>query len=143
MRGEPVLLAGGDEVSGALEQVGADGGQAMLLGEGAVVESVEQAEPGRGAVFGTLAAAVYRIDLHDAPSEARESVAGATAAARVLPPGAAHQLLDAAHGAFGSAITVVAVAGMAVFAVLRVVCRRAASRRSGARHAGSTAGRAA
>ena len=39
------MLAGGDEVSGALKQVGADGGQAVLLGEGAVVESVEQAQP--------------------------------------------------------------------------------------------------
>jgi DHA2 family multidrug resistance protein-like MFS transporter len=118
-------------------------GPLFALGTGLVVGSVPAERAGSAAalaevcnylggtvgitVFGTIAAAVYQTRLHDAPPEARESVAGATDTARALPPDAAHQLLDAAHGAFGSAITVIAVAGLAVFAVLTLVCRRAAS----------------
>jgi DHA2 family multidrug resistance protein-like MFS transporter len=119
-------------------------GPLFALGTGLVVSSVPGERAGSAAalaevsnylgstvgitVFGTIAAAVYQSRLHHAPSEARESVAGATDAARALPPDAAHRLLDAAHGAFGSAITVIAVAGLIVFAALTVVCRRAASR---------------
>lgn len=44
------MLAGCGGVPGELEQVGAYGGQAMVLGEGAVPESVEHAQAGRGAV---------------------------------------------------------------------------------------------
>jgi DHA2 family multidrug resistance protein-like MFS transporter len=77
-------------------------------------------------VFGTIAAAVYQSRLHGAPAEARESVAGATDAASTLPPAAAARLLDGAHAAFGSGITVIAVAGLVALAALALVCRHAA-----------------
>ena len=118
-------------------------GPLFALGTGLVVGSVRPERAGSAAalaevsnhlggtvgitVFGTIAAFVYQSRLHDAPPVARESVAGAADAARALPPDAAHRLIDAAHAAFGSGITVVAVAGLAVFAALTLVCRRAAT----------------
>jgi DHA2 family multidrug resistance protein-like MFS transporter len=118
-------------------------GPLFALGTGLVVGSVAPERAGSAAalaevsnylggtvgitVFGTIAAAVYQSRLHDAPAEARESVAAATDAAHALPPAAAHRLLDGAHAAFGSGITVIAVAGLVVFAVLTLVCRRTAS----------------
>ena len=118
-------------------------GPLFALGTGLVVGSVAPERAGSAAalaevsnylggtvgitVFGTIAAAVYQSRLHDAPAEARESVAAATEAARALPSAAAHRLLDGAHAAFGSGITVIAVAGLVVFAVLTLVCRRAVS----------------
>lgn len=117
-------------------------GPLFALGTGLVVGSVAPERAGSAAalaevsnylggtvgitVFGTIAAAVYQSRMHGAPAEARESVAAAADAAHALPPAAAHRLLDGAHAAFGSGITVIAVAGLVVFAVLTLVCRRTA-----------------
>ncbi|MFF0728516.1 MFS transporter [Streptomyces sp. NPDC004134] len=76
------------------------------------------------AVFGSLGAAVYAsgFDLPaGAPERAGESLADADAAAAGLPERLRGELLDAAHAAFGSGMTAVAVAAAAVCAGLAVL----------------------
>lgn len=115
-------------------------GPLFALGTGLVVSSAPPERAGSAAalaevsnhlggtvgitVFGTIAAAVYRSRLPDAPPDARESVARAADVARALPAPAAHHLVEAAHGAFDSGVTVIALTGLALFAALTLVCRR-------------------
>ncbi|AUH38950.1 MFS transporter [Streptomyces sp. CMB-StM0423] len=76
------------------------------------------------AVFGSLGAAVYAsgFDLPaGAPERAGESLADADAAAVALPERLRGELLDAAHAAFGSGMTAVAVAAALVCAGLAVL----------------------
>ena len=117
-------------------------GPLFALGTGLVIGSVAAERAGSAAAlaevsnyfgstfgitaFGTIAASVYHLRLHDAPAEARESVAGARAVAGTLSPAAADRLLAGAHAAFGSSITVIAASGMVLFAALALFCRRAA-----------------
>lgn len=117
-------------------------GPLFALGTGLVVGSVAPERAGSAAalaevsnylgstvgitVFGTIAAAVYHAGLGAAPAQARESVAGATDAAHMLGGADGERLLSTAHHAFASGASVVAIAGMVLFAGLALVCRRAA-----------------
>lgn len=118
-------------------------GPLFALGTGLVVGSVAPERAGSAAalaevsnylsgtvgitVFGTIAVAVYHAKLGAAPAQARESVAGATAGAHTLGGANGERLLATAHHAFASGASVVAVAGMVLFAGLALVCRRAAA----------------
>ncbi|MEO3764730.1 MFS transporter [Streptomyces sp. B5E4] len=76
------------------------------------------------ALFGSLGAAVYTsgFDLPaGAPERAGESLADADAAAAALPERLGGELLDAAHAAFGSGMTAVAVAAALVCGGLAVL----------------------
>ncbi|WP_326800063.1 MFS transporter [Streptomyces sp. NBC_01808] len=76
------------------------------------------------AVFGSLGAAVYTAGFDGpagAPERAGESLADADAAAAALPERLRGELLDAAHAAFGSGMTAVAVAAALVCAGLAVL----------------------
>ena len=82
------------------------------------------------AVLGTVGAAIYRHHMADAvpagmaaeaARSARESVAGATAAAADLPGRDATGLIHAAHDAFTSGINTVGLIGGVVFAVLAIL----------------------
>jgi len=76
------------------------------------------------AVLGSLGAAVYTagIDLPaGAPERAGESLADADAVAATLPDGLGGDLLDAAHAAFGSGMTAVALVAAGLYAGLAVL----------------------
>lgn len=76
------------------------------------------------AVLGSLGAAVYTagIDLPaGAPERAGESLADADAVAATLPEGLGGDLLDAAHAAFGSGMTAVALVAAGLYAGLAVL----------------------
>ncbi|GAA2776576.1 MFS transporter [Saccharopolyspora taberi] len=112
-------------------------GPLFALGTGIVVGSVPPERAGSAAsmsetanhlggtlgiaVLGTIAGAIYRHHMADLPGPARETVAGATAAAAALPPGEAADLVAAAHGAFTSGLHTVGVIGALVFASLALL----------------------
>ncbi len=118
-------------------------GPLFALGTGLVVGSVMPVHAGSAAalaevsnylggtlgitVFGTIAAAVYHAKLGAAPTQARESIAGATEASHAVGGANGQQLLATAGYAFASGASVVAVAGMALFAGLALICRHAAA----------------
>ena len=87
------------------------------------------------AVLGTLATAVYRGAMQDAPAEARETLGGAVAAADRLPPGLRGGVLDPAREAFTQALhagaavggALVAAAALLVASRLRPRARRTAA----------------
>ncbi|GAA2400023.1 MFS transporter [Catellatospora methionotrophica] len=88
------------------------------------------------AVLGTIGTAVYRDQMESgytgaAAEQARETLAGATAAAGTLEPGAASQLLTVAHGAFTSGLHTAGVIGGVVFLAMAAIV--AASQRKAAR----------
>lgn len=125
-------------------------GPLFALGTGLVVGSVPQEREGSAAsmsetgnyfgsslglaVLGALGAAVYRGHLAavGAPSTADQTLAGATAVSRHLPPGQAAALLHAARDAFTSGLNVTGVVAVGIFAglaVLTAVLRPAAEPR--------------
>lgn len=114
-------------------------GPLFALGTGLVVGSVAPERAGSAAalaevsnflgitVFGTIAAAAYHANLGAAPTQAHESIAGATEAAHALGRANGQRLMATAGHAFASGASVVAVAGMVLFAGLALVCGRAAT----------------
>ena len=87
-------------------------------------------------MLGAIATAVYRGRMESgytgaAAEQARETLAGATAAAGTLEPGAASQLLTAAHGAFTSGLHTAGVIGGVIFLAMAGIV--AASQRKAAR----------
>jgi DHA2 family multidrug resistance protein-like MFS transporter len=68
------------------------------------------------ALLGSLAAAVYRLDMTDAPAHARDTLDAASDAA---PP-----VLDAAHAAFAHGLSIAAILAAALLAASAVVAAR-------------------
>ncbi|MFI5898395.1 MFS transporter [Actinoplanes sp. NPDC051513] len=74
------------------------------------------------AFLGSIGTAVYRGQITDGvPNAARESIAAAVAAAQKQPGQAGTELLQQAHGAFTSALHVVALVSAVLLATLAVV----------------------
>lgn len=72
------------------------------------------------AVMGSLGTAVYRSQMAGSapsgtPAAAKQSITGAVATARQLPPPAAHHLLVIAREAFSTGLNIVAVVGAVAF----------------------------
>jgi DHA2 family multidrug resistance protein-like MFS transporter len=140
----PIALATGPVplIAGtALVALGA--GPLFALGTGLVIGSVAAERSGSAAalsetsnylggtagiaLFGTVAAGLYHARMsgfEDVPAAARDTVAGATAAAAELPPDLAGRLLPAAHAAFTDGLTLVAVCGGVLFGALALLCVR-------------------
>ncbi|MFD0597287.1 MFS transporter [Catellatospora coxensis] len=140
----PVALADGPAPVVAGAAVIAFGtGPLFALGTGVVIGSVAPERAGSAAalsetsnylggtagiaLFGTVAAGVYHARLDgfgQAPDVARESVAGAMAAAATLPADSAGRLLDVAHAAFTDGLSLVAVCAAVLFIALVVLLAR-------------------
>ncbi|MEU5942604.1 MFS transporter [Micromonospora sp. NPDC047548] len=140
----PVALASGPVtviVGTAVIALGT--GPLFALGTGMVIGSVPPERAGSAAalsetsnylggtagiaLFGTVAAGVYHARLAGfggAPAAARESVAGATSVAATLPAGPADRLLEAAHTAFTSSLSLVAACGAVLFLALTILAAR-------------------
>jgi DHA2 family multidrug resistance protein-like MFS transporter len=89
------------------------------------------------AVFGSLGAAIYRLQVADAlppdlphrvASEAGESLAGAVSTAAHLGPPLGVEVLEAARDAFATAVDAVAVVGAVLFALLAILAALALRR---------------
>jgi MFS transporter, DHA2 family, multidrug resistance protein len=89
------------------------------------------------AVFGSLGAAIYRLQVADAlppdlphrvTSEAGESLAGAVSTAAHLGPPLGVEVLEAARDAFTTAVDAVAVVGAVLFALLAILAALALRR---------------
>ncbi|RSM90624.1 MFS transporter [Kibdelosporangium aridum] len=73
------------------------------------------------AAMGTIATAVYRAEMDNAPPEAADSLTGAMAVARTLPPDQATALLEPAREAFTSGLNTAGVVGAVLLVALAVV----------------------
>ncbi|MGW5667290.1 MFS transporter [Micromonospora sp. NPDC003776] len=140
----PVALADGPvTVIAGAALIALGTGPLFALGTGIVIGSVAPERAGSAAalsetsnylggtvgiaLFGTLAAGVYRARLAgfgEAPPAARESVADAASVAATLPADSAGRLLEAAHSAFTSGLSVVAGCGAVLFLALAVLTAR-------------------
>ncbi|MEJ3742636.1 MFS transporter [Actinomycetes bacterium KLBMP 9797] len=140
----PVAMASGPVTLIAGTAIVALGtGPLFALGTGMVIGSVAPERAGSAAalsetsnylggtlgiaLFGTIAAGVYRAqlaDLGDLPAAARESAAGANSVAAALPADPAARLLDTAHTAFTTSLSMVATCAAVLFVGLTILTAR-------------------
>ncbi|WP_242891181.1 MFS transporter [Actinomadura litoris] len=114
-------------------------GPLFALGTGLVVGSVPPRRAGAAAAMsetsnyfgsslgmaalGVVGAAVYRSRMADAPAAARQTLAGADAAARDLPGDQAEALLRTAHDAFTLGLNITGAVSAVIFAALALLIR--------------------
>jgi DHA2 family multidrug resistance protein-like MFS transporter len=140
----PIAMAGGPvTVVAGTALVALGTGPLFALGTGMVLGSVAPERAGSAAalsetsnylggtagivLFGTVAAGVYHFRLAgfgEVPAVARESVASAASVAVTLPAGPAGRLLQAAHAAFISGLSLVAVCAAVLFLGLTILTAR-------------------